>query len=293
MTKSSPEKQIQYIGNLYRYNNMSKAAPASGITPMTAMRWRNSSEDGEEIFQNITFQNITQPFHLHVRDALEGTVELIDNDIRSTAVNGRWHRKTFKDSVCWEDDEAAVSMTEAQLKIAIDLGYAWPDLKKRVFNEATSTWERVAIMEWTPPAIEGQLAVLRAYGGERWRDKRSVDMSMNANVSLGVTIAKGTGLPARPAVSIPPPQLQIVDQVISEAVFNEVNTDEAIDDEPVPEGTFTTEQERIIEQSRSSNALVRDLANKALEQQKKALDPDTDPRRMGSGRIPSGGYKAV
>jgi hypothetical protein len=292
MTKSTPTNIIRYLDNLNKYTSLSRAAPATGVAVYTIARWRRMSEEGAEDFQNIEYNGVTQAFHLHVQEIMEFSTEEIEADVRATARDGRYVVAMNKGEICYQDDESAVAADEASFKVGVELGLYWPDRKKRVRNEATGIWERQPIMVWQPPSVEIQSLVLRSWG-ERYRDKRSVDVNMGGNINLGVTVAKGIGVPVRPAVSAPPPQLQIINEAVSEAVFNEVVDEAAADDEPVPEGTFTSEQEAIIERSRSQNPMARALAQEYLSRQKKSLEPDNDPRRMGAGSIPPGGYKAV
>jgi hypothetical protein len=292
MTKLSPEKLVRYLDNLHRLVSMNMAAPASGLDVRTVTRWRHASEDGAEEFANVTYRGITQSFHEHIQDEIEQSVGEIESDLRGAARSGRLTPQTYKGDRCYEDDEEAIAADEKSFKEGVELGLFWPDKKKRIRNPSTGVFERVPLMMWQPPSVEQQMAVLRAWGG-KYQDKRSVDVNMNGNVNLGVTVAGGIGGPPRPAVAPPLKQLEIV-EAITEATFAEV-VDEvtADDDEPAPEGVFTTEQEQILERSRSSNALVRDLANKALERQNRTANPDTDIRRTGPGVVPPGGYKAV
>lgn len=306
MVKYNEEgKLVTVLDNIMRFGSLNKASDASGINAWTLSRWRRKSEDGDEQFQEVDYQGLVQPFHMHVEDAIEQSIDEIESILRTSARDGHMKPTINKGQYSYEDDEYAMSMTEQEFNDALDLGLVWPDKKKRVLDPATGMWERVKVMEWSPPSVEAQALVLRSWS-DRYADRRSLNINGNMNMNFvpGVTVMGG---PAR--VEPPPKQLEVFEAItvadtaplgepepVTDAEYADIAEPEQPVEQPDGPSTLDAEQQRIMERLRSRNPLARELAEKAEENLKRRIaagDPDVDPRRTGRGSTPDGGVKVA
>jgi hypothetical protein len=283
--KRSEETFVRVLDAILTYGSLTKASQAAEIDPWTLARWRKSSEDGDEEFQECDYHGAIQPFHLQVEDTIEQSIDEIESNFRGSARDGIWRPILWHGSYQYEDDEHAMSLSEKDFQDELDLGLVWPDKKRRVRNPTTGEWERVKILEWIPPSTEAQTIVLRSWS-DRYADKRSLNINgrLDVNQTLGVTVI------GQQRVAPPPQQLQVispevanaVNDEVTDAVFNEPKLeDEPMTDltpeplpEPDPNSPLTPEQQAILARARSGNRLAADLAARAL-----ARKPATAPAR--------------
>jgi hypothetical protein len=274
--KRNQETFVRVLDALLQYGSLTKASAAAGIDPFTLARWRRASEDGEENFQEVDYQGIIQPLHRHVEDTIEQSIDEIESNLRASARDGFFRKIVWHGAYCYEPSETAHAMSDQQFQDAVELGLEWPDKLRRVKNEKTGEWERVAMMEWIPPSTEAQTIVLRSWS-DRYADRRSLNINgrFDVNQTLGVTVI------GSPKLAPPPQALQIVSPEVAETI-NETATDaayaeieaEAEDEripeqiaepfEPDPASPLSPEQQAILARARSGNRLAADLAARAL-----------------------------
>jgi hypothetical protein len=288
--KRNADTFTRVLDGLLQYGSLGKASAVAGIDSFTLSRWRRLSEDGAEEFQEVSYRGIIAPFHAHVNESIEESVDAIESNFRASARDGRWRPVLHHGQYCYEPSETAHAMSEQQFQDAVELGIEWPDKLKRVFNEATGQWERVRMLEWLPPSTEAQLAILRSWS-ERYADKRSLSVSGRLDVSanLGVTVIGQRTLtpPTAPA----PPQLEIIPSAIvdtandglTDAIFAEVEPDEPMPDFSPdkfvadPSSPLTVEQQQVLARARAGNQLAADLANRALARKNSPVQPAPPP----------------
>ncbi|SDI55298.1 MULTISPECIES: hypothetical protein [Bradyrhizobium] len=304
-----PGKFGEVLDNIHTYGSLGKASRASAVDPWTLARWRRMSEAGDQDFQDVEYRGVIQPFHLHVEDAIENSVDEIESNFRATARDGYWRPVIWHGDYCFEPDEAAEAMSETEFQDAVELGLAWPDKKRRVKNEETGRWERVKITEWIAPSVDAQVKVLSSWS-DRYADKRSLKLDMNVNQTLGVTVigSRPSVAPPLPALETIPPEIAKPNETTSEAIYSEITNERSLDEtrtdlaeqalveQPVgTENLLDMEQRDILQRMRSHNPLARELAQKAEDNLKRRIaagDPDVDPRRTGRGPTPTG-FKVV
>jgi hypothetical protein len=295
-------KLVTVLDNILKFGSLTKASDASEIDAWTLARWRRRSEDGDEAFQQIEYRGLNQPFHMHVEDCIEQSIDEIESNLRANARDGYRRPIIWHGEYQYEPDEAAMAMNEQEFKDACDLGLAWPDKKLRVKNEKTGQWERVKMMEWLPPTVEAQTVVLRSWS-DRYADRRSVKFEGNMDVNFvpGVTVMSDV-----PRVGPTPQQLEVLKStdvtetvpLAAEPVIDAEYVDIAPQQPVEPDGPtiLDAEQRRIMEQLRSQNPSARELAQKVEKNLKRRIavgDPDVDPRRTGHGTVPDGGVKVA
>jgi hypothetical protein len=285
--KRSEETFVRVLDAILTYGSLTKASAAAEIDPWTLARWRKASEDGDEAYQEVDYRGVIQPFHAHVEDTIEQSIDEIESNFRSNARDGYYRPILWHGDYQYEDDEYAMTLSEKGFQDELDLGLVWPDKKRRVRN-ANGEWERVKILEWIPPSTEAQTIVLRSWS-ERYADKRSLTVNgrLDVNQNLGVTVV------GVPRIAPPPQQLQVIPPEVADVVNEEVTdavSDEAEPDEepmptapeqlppPDPNSPLTPEQQAILARARSGNKLAADLAARASL--KPAPKPTAAPRPL-------------
>jgi hypothetical protein len=280
--KRSNEMFIRVLDALLMYGSLTKASKASGIDPLTLSRWRKASEDGDEAYLDVDYRGLIQPFHAHVEDTIEQSIDEIESNFRGSARDGLYRPIIWHGEYCYEPDEAAATMSDEEFADAVDLGIVWPDKLKRVRDEH-GEWTRVKMMEWLPPTTEAQTIVLRSWS-ERYADRRSINFkgSLDVNQTLGVTVM-GT-----PRVAPPPQQLQVITPQVADvindnatdAVYADIDDDETeLEDEPMseiipepfepdPASPLSPVEQNILARARSQNKLEADLAARLLNRPK-------------------------
>jgi hypothetical protein len=286
--KRSDETFTRVLDGLLQYGSLGKASAVAGIDPFTLARWRRASEDGQEDFQECEYRGIIQPFHIHVQDTIEESIDEIEANFRGSARDGMWRPILWHGSYCYEPDEMAMSMSDEELKDAVELGICWPDKLKRVRN-AAGDWERIKMMEWLPPSTEAQLAILRSWS-DRYADRRSIDIKgrLDVNANLGVTVIGEKRL--APPASVTPPQLEIIPQPVVDTTNDGLNDAvfEEIEDEPMPDfsqdkfvpdenSPLSAEQQAILARARSGSKLAADLAARAIARKNSPVQPEPPP----------------
>jgi hypothetical protein len=288
--KYGPDTFTNVLDGICTYASLGKAAAHAGVDSWTVGRWRKRSEDGDEGFQEVEYRGIIQPFHRHVEDCIEHSIDEVESNVRASARDGVKRPVVYRGEYAFEPDEFAESLNEKDLADMVELGVCWADKKKRVYNEATETWERVKILEWIQPSVDLQIKVLSSWS-ERYADKRSLKVDMDVRQSLGVTVIKNASL------APPPMQLEIINEPIadaineatSEAIYSEIDEQpeqpEPVEppppvapsppvaspppvapaEQPSPETVLDAERAAIAERMRSPSPIVRHFAEKAYE----------------------------
>lgn len=188
--KFTPEKLTEVLDNILTHGSLGRAAEVSGIDSWTLSRWRIWSEfDGRKELQTVEYRGTVQPFHVHVQDCIEQSIDEIEANFRASARDGIYRPLVWHGEFSYEDDEYAHCLTEEVFQEMLDLGVVWPDKKRRVLNPVTGIWERVKIMSWEPPSVDRQIKVLSSWS-ERYADKRSITANVNFQNNLGVTVVQ-------------------------------------------------------------------------------------------------------
>jgi hypothetical protein len=290
-----------------------RAEKVTGIHRNTARNWANLSEQGHPDLQEVEYGGLIKPFHEHLLDCIDESIEDLDAEFRHTSLHGQWVPQIWHGNFCFEDHEAAMAMSEKEFQDACDLGLAWPDKKRRVRNEETGEWERVKIMQFIPPSVDAVTKVLSSYAPETYGDKRSIKMEVNA--SLGVTVVPPFGVPKRPQevevlrdavtdaiaqIPVETALVEIDDEVEQYQIAPNDDEPEPVEQpepdcglsieveepEPEPEPVYpapsplTPEQQAILARARSGNGLAADLAQHALKKlvQQPNAAPAATPR---------------
>jgi len=277
--KRDQETFVAVLDAIMTYGSLTKACAAARIDPVTLSRWRRASEDGDEKFQEVDYRGLVQPLHSHVEDTIEQSVDEIESNFRASTRDGIWRAVLFQGQYQYEDDEHALSLTEKDFQVELELGLVWADKKRRVRNEVTGEWERVKVREWLPPSTEAQTIILRSWS-DRYADKRSINFNgrLDVSQSVGVTVMPRTPMPPPPQLQIITPQLSDqVNEAVTDATFEDIlgpepePAPEIEEDEPMPEqpaprepSPLTEEQRAILARARSGNSLAADLAARAI-----------------------------
>ena len=232
--KYGEDRFTKVLDTLLMYGSLTKASAAAGIASYTLARWRRASEDGAEEFQDVEYRGLIKPLHEHVEDTIEQSIDEIESNLRGSARDGYYRPIIWHGEYCYEPDEVAAAMSDAEFADAVELGICWPDKLKRV-RDANGKWVRVRMMEHIMPTTEAQALVLRSWS-DRYADKRTLNVNgrFEVNQSLGVTVM-GT-----PKLAPPPQQLQVVSPPIADAI-NESATDAVFAEIEQPEDDAMTE----------------------------------------------------
>jgi hypothetical protein len=293
----------------------SKVAVMCDISRATLYRMSEASERGEEAFQNIEWGGETKAYHEHLFDIMNMAVEDVNERVVATAATGYYVDDVVGGCYHYVDCEYANSLSDkefaAQLAMSEEdrelFGYPriWQDKKKRTWDARAQEWSRHRVQKFIAPTIEAQAKVLAAFAPELYGDKRRLDVNLNGNIGLGVTVIGKTLQPPQIATEVTP---LLIDQTIEDVEFNDTEYTPPEDTvmteiEPSP---LTDEQQKILERARSGNPLAQELAARALKKQAEASAPvapkpmqpppptkpfsnDQDDCRV----IPTRGYKVV
>jgi hypothetical protein len=185
--KYGQENFTLVLDNVLKWCSIEKAAAASNIDSWTIGRWRIRSENGDEPFQEVEYRGLIQPFHIHFEVCILNSTDEIESNFRANARDGYFRPIIWHGEYQYEPDEAAEGMSTKEFADALDLGLAWPDKKRRTFNEATGQWERVKMMEWIAPSVDAQMKILSSWS-DKYADKRSLRIDGNINQTYGVTV---------------------------------------------------------------------------------------------------------
>jgi hypothetical protein len=230
MTKKVTDDLMSlYLDELVMKQSAVRACKAVGISRMTPRRWEENSEAGHPDFQEIEWGGTIKPFHQHVFDAIDISIDDSDGEIRHAGIHGYYTDQIADGNYCYMDCEYAMSLNqkefEDQLAMTEDTremcGFPriWHDRKKRVFDEASGEWQRVRVQRWEPPRIDALSKVLMSYS-DRYADKRQIDLRMQG--SLGVTVidpfAKKTLPVAEFVQSVP--EIAYQEGVVEEIEYN-------------------------------------------------------------------------
>jgi hypothetical protein len=259
----------EILDNILTFGSLGKASAASNVDPWTISRWRRLSEDGHGDFQAVDYRGVIQPFHLHVEDAIEGSIDEIESNFRASARDGYYVPALWHGEFCYERDDEVVAMDQATRDmLGITDDFKW------VTNPSTGCKQRQKIMVWIPPSVDAQVKVLSSWS-ERYSDKRSLKVDMNVT-TLGVTVLRD-GPPYQVAAA-PTVQLEIIEPqpaTVPDAPREIAAVDVEISDQcsfhqvglPVHDlaagSSLSQEQREILKRLRSQSPLVQDLAKKA------------------------------
>jgi hypothetical protein len=126
------------------------------------------------------------------------------------------------------DDEEAVTATKEEFETGLDLGYFWPDRKKRVRNPDTGVFERVIATRIEAPPAQLVEVYARANMPSIYGAKSEV--TMKGNVNLGVTTGAQRPLPPEVQALIAPQAITETTMLLTAVDGAEVYAPDSLDD---------------------------------------------------------------
>src|SRR6476620_7453305 len=100
-------KLVEILDAALMYGSLTKVTRAAAIDDWTLARWRRWSEEGRAEFQEVDYRGLIQPFHVHLEDCIEQSVDEIESNLRATARDGETRAIIWHGAYCYEPDEHA------------------------------------------------------------------------------------------------------------------------------------------------------------------------------------------